>query len=184
MSVLLLSAGVAMVVAQDQGGKDKQAMEMPPMGPPEEIKEMAHLTGTWTVAGKMRMEPTSEWIDYSGTTEYKWICDGVALMGTFQSQMFGMPFMGTSIETYDREMKQWQTTWIDNWGARQSTYLGTKADGKIVYNGDDVMQGMKFKTRITVSNLADTSFDWMMEHSMDGGATWYVAMQGKYTKKM
>lgn len=184
MSLMLLCAGVAMVVAQDTKAPAEAAMEMPPMGPTDEIKAMGHLVGTWETTGKMRMDPTSEWIDYSGTSEYQWIAGGSALMSTFTSTMFGMPFIGHSVETYDRETKQYQTMWVDNMGARQSLYLGTMVDGKLVFMGEDTMGGMTFKTRTTISNMKETSYDFMMEHSMDGGKTWFVGMDGKYTKKM
>lgn len=185
MSLMLLVAGVAIVIAQDHEGHDHgTAQEMPPMGPPEEIKAMAHMVGTWESAGKMRMDLTTEdWINYTGTTEYKWICDGAALMSTYKSQMMGMAYVGTSIETYDRETKMYQTTWIDNMSARQSTYLGKKSDGKVVFLGEDIMQGMTFKSRVTLSNMTDTSYNFLMEHSMDGGKTWAIGMDATYTKK-
>lgn len=195
LSLLLLFAVAITVTAGDKEGhgdkaaKDAQMMaegEMPPMGPPEELKEMAHMVGEWAVTGKMRMDPESEdWTDYEGTTTYEWIADGAALMSTYRAEMFGMPFVGNSIETYDRETGMWQTTWLDNMAARQSTYTGKMVgEDKMVFKGEDKMGGQTFLTRITIANMSNATFDWMLEHSMDGGATWIKFMDATYTKKM
>ena len=193
MSLLLLLAVAITVTAGDEtkpaakeGAEMMAEGQMPEMGAPEELKEMAHMIGDWTVSGKMRMDPaTEEWTEYTGTTSYEWISDGAALMSTYKAEMFGMPFVGNSIETYDRETKMWQTTWVDNMAARQSMYTGSMVgEDKMVFTGEDKMMGDTFKTRITIANMTDTAFDWMLEHSMDGGATWIKFMDATYTKKM
>lgn len=191
LTLLLLCA--ALVSAEDktnqaakEGGEMFGEQEMPPMGPPEELKEMSFMIGEWNVKGKMRTDPTSDvWSEYAGVATYEWVANGAALMSTYESEMFGMAFIGHSVETYDRETKQWQVTWFDSMSGRQSMYTGNMVgDDKMVVKGEDKMAGMTFKTRITVHNMTEKSYDWMLEHSMDGGATWATFMDAHYTKKM
>jgi hypothetical protein len=93
-----------------------------------------------------------------------------------------MPHHGLGLMAFDRETGQWQETWVDNFSARISLYTGKHMEGKHVVSGTDMYKGEKMYTRMTSSNFTDTSYDWMMENSMDG-ENWYTSMKGTYTKQ-
>jgi hypothetical protein len=147
------------------------------------MKELNHLVGDWDIKGRYKMDPTADWQDYSGACTYSYIADGAILNMKYHSQMMGMEFVGMGWQCWDREKKEWQTTWADNMSGRISMYTGTKKDGKTVFTGEDLWQGQAFKSRMSTFDETETSFKWTMEHSMDGGQTWYTSMEATYTKK-
>ncbi len=172
----------AMATAED---KKIEMQGMPEMGPPKEMAAMAGLVGTWTCEMKMKMAPTdTAWGAMSGSASYKMELGGAALRMDFAGDMMGMPFNGISYMTYDREMKQWQSMWVDGMGARiDMTYGNPDKDGKIVMTGESMMQGQKFMVRQTTTIVSPTKHEWMYEMSMDGGKTWWTSMTAVYTKK-
>lgn len=156
---------------------------MPPTGAPEEMQHLKFLVGEWKVAGKYRMDMTKdEWTDSEATCRYAYILDGCALQITYNSEMMGMPYTGMGVQTYDRETKKWQVTWLDNMSARMSLYTGDRNDRTTVFTGEDMYGGEKFLSRMTTWDETDNSFKWKMEHSMDGGKNWLIGMEATYTK--
>ncbi len=180
-SVLLLLG--ATVQAQDST-EQKGAQEMPAMGPPEQMNEITYLVGEWDAVGKLKMDITSdEWTDYAGTCSYELICGGAIIQGVYKMPFMGMEFVGSLMQSYDRETEQWQMTWADNIGGRQSYYSGFRKDGKTVLVGEEKYQGMTTLARMTTFNETETSYNWTMEQSADGGKSWIMTMDAIYTKK-
>ncbi len=183
--VLILVLPSAVLPAQEsrQAGDEKG---MPVMGPPDEIKEMDWIIGIWDVEMKSRFDlQDTNWVHSIGQAKYEWIAGGGALMMTFDSDMMGIPVQGTMLQCYSRELDEWQAVWVDNMGAMISYYTGGHTeDGKTVMTGEDIWEGQKFLTRITTWNETGETFDWMMEHSYDGGETWHVSANAKYVKQI
>jgi hypothetical protein len=48
--------------------------------------------------------------------------------------------------------------------------------------GEDMMGGASMLTRITTKNMTATSYDWIMDMSMDQGKTWATVGTAVYTK--
>lgn len=181
---LFLGVLLGLVVGVTAQEQKTEAQQMPPMGPPEQMKEMAALEGTWDAVMKYKMDPSQEkWDESEGTCTFKYILGGCAMQSVYNSQMMGMPFEGISIHTYDRETEQWQVSWLDNMAARQSMYQGNMTEDRIVLTGEDLWKGLKYLSRITTYNMTDTSYDWMMEMSTDDGKTWSTTMMATYTKR-
>jgi len=176
---------VAALAADAPAAKPEQPTGMPPMGPPEELKQVAYLVGTWDCAMKMKAEMTSDKMsDSKGSATYAYILEGAAITMAFDGEaMPGMKFKGYGIQTWDRENKCWQMTWTDNMSARTSLYTGQHTGDQTVFQGEDQMMGMKYLSRISSFNEKPTSFDWKMEMSMDGGKTWMVMGTATYTKR-
>lgn len=184
LSALVLALAV-IAVAEDAAKTGQPAMpeNMPPMGPPPEMATCAAYVGTWDAAMEMRMDPNAEFAPNAGVAVYSMACGGAALQCDYSSNMMGMPFVGLGLTTYHRDLKQWTTTWIDNIGGHTSVYSGTKADGKVVLMGKDIMAGDTWDTRITETEPKDGKFTFQMEHSTDQGKTWAVYMKSSYTKR-
>jgi len=157
--------------------------EMPPMGAPEEMKALAFLVGDWVAEMEWLMDTTQGWVKSNGTCTYSYVLDGAAMQMDFQSEMTGMPFKGIAFETYDRESKVWQSTWIDNMGARTTLMTGSRENNGSVFEGEEKYQGKNSQMRMYTFNETSTSYDWKMEQSMDGGKTWMESGRAKYTKK-
>jgi hypothetical protein len=159
--------------------------QMPPTGPPAEMKALANLVGTWGYTMKMKMDPASDQFqEIKMTCKMAYILDGAAMTLEHESteQMMGMTFKGLGIQTYDREKKEWQMTWTDNMTGRTGIYTGQRTDSAAVFTGEDVMMGQKYLSRTSMFNCKPTSFDWKMEMSMDDGKTWMVSATATFTK--
>lgn len=171
----------AAVFAKD----DKPAAEgqMPEMGPPKEIKNCAWLIGTWDAAAQMRMSPDAEFAPGTAVATYEYILDGSAIAMTYVQPMGGMEFKGYGVETFDRETGKWQMTWLDNMSARQEMFVGDRKGSGTVMTSEGSYQGKPMWNRISTMNETPTSFDWMGEASMDGGATWYTWGKASYKKR-
>lgn len=178
----LVLCGAMAVWAADPAQTEAPA-GMPPMGAPAEMKQAANLVGEFTVAMKYNMGDTTQWMESSGTLSNVLILDGSAIEGVFNSTFMGMPMNGKGITCYHREKKKWQMTWVDNMGAALSFYEGDFKDGKLVVQGEDVMQGQTYLTRITYSNITPQKHDWLLEMSADGGKTFVPGLRAVYTRK-
>ncbi|MGB5106888.1 MAG: DUF1579 family protein [Candidatus Zixiibacteriota bacterium] len=184
LKLILAIIALCLTMATLAPAQDKKETAVPEMGAPNEIKDLAWLVGTWDVVMKSKWDPTAtEWTEEKGTATYSYVADSAALMMNYESTAMGMPFKGFMLQTYDRETKLWQSAWADNLGARISLLTGTKANGKTVLTGEDMMQGQKMTTRMTTFNETPTKFEWSMESSADGGKTFMTATTAVYTKR-
>lgn len=159
--------------------------QMPPTGPPPEMKALANLVGNWEYTMKMKMDPSSDQFqDVKMTCKMAYILDGAAMTMEHESVdlMMGMKFKGFGIETYDREKKEWQMTWTDNMTGRTAVSTGQRTDSAATFTGQDVMMGQPYLSRVSMSNCKPTSFDWKMEMSIDQGKTWNVMGTATFTK--
>lgn len=183
---MLLMAAVAMA---EEPAAPAEGMQMPEMGAPKEMKELAFLEGAWDVASHFNMSmdgKTEQWVDGKAVATYSYMLDGAAMQCTYNGDpmMPGMPaFKGFMQQAWDRESKQWQATWADNMSGRISLYTGPHDSTQTVLQGEDKMMGMTWLTKITAYNQTPTKFDWKMEASMDGGKTWITSGTAVYTKK-
>jgi hypothetical protein len=140
--------GVAVALAQPQGGKDGKAAQ-PPMLPPgwTEADMMAcveagtpgpkhqHLgtsAGVWTGTNTMWMAPGTEPMKTDVTSTVKMIMDGRYQQVSFEGDMPGMgPFSGMGLNGYDNVSQKFQSVWIDNHGTGMMVGTGElSADGK------------------------------------------------------
>lgn len=177
-----------LAVAQDEPAEVQQEEtqgDMPPMGPPEEMQQLADMVGTWKFDGEMKMDPQSdEWMPFAGTAVFEYDVDGAAMRMDYTSEFMGQPFIGQSMTAYDRETQKWQEIWIDNMAARISVYTGNMEDGKRIMTGKEIWGGQEVLSRQISSDFTDTTFYWVSESSFDNGETWHEMMRGTYTKQM
>ena len=179
---LPMSAGVALGVLALAAGA--AAQEMPPMGPPAEMEQVAFMVGTWKAgAFQSRMGPEDEFQASAATTTVEPILGGSAHRAHFESSLMGMDFAGQGTLTFNRETKRWQNSWVDNMGAYQSFMEGTFDGETLVLEGEDYYQGQSFKMRDTTRKLDDDTLEWTMEMSGDGGATWFTGLKATYQRQ-
>ena len=116
--------------------------------------------------------------DGKATNHVLRILDGKVVQENFTAP----DLIGMSVSSYDAERKVWCQTWVDNSG----TYLdftGTFSDGKMILMRDAIVRGEACKQRMVWYNIEAGQFDWNWERSDDGGATWRVLWQIKYSRK-
>ena len=88
---------------------------------------------------------------------------------------------GTSLNFYDRRTKTWSQAWIDE-GGNALHLSGTFADGRMVLASAPrkTDKGLDVQ-RITWSKAGDRNVRQLWESSTDGGKTWIVVFDGRYT---
>ena len=179
--MILLSVAVllALITPQDRSWAQEGA---PEMGAPAEMKALAPMDGSYDVLVKFKMAPDQPWTESKAKATVEQVLDGCAQRMTFEGTMMGMPMHGISYLVYNRETKEWQTTWIDNFMASMSYYTGKMENGALTVSGVDHMMGMEFHSRATTYDMTDTGFKWKMEQSMDGGKAWAEMMAMEYTR--
>jgi hypothetical protein len=178
--LLLVALAIPLVSAQ---GQEKEAMGMPPMGPPEEMKALAFMEGEWDVEVKWRMDPEAEWTTETATASNKSILSGAVHQSHWKGTMMGMPFEGLEIKTYDREEKRYESIWVDNMGARTSHMSGQLEGDKMVMEGEDLHEGAPYKMRMTMEKRSNDELFYIAETSYDGGETWGKTMEMVYKRK-
>ncbi len=182
-----LLALIALVVLAPAVSADHHASSehaMPPMGAPEEMKQIAAMAGDYDVVFSYKMDPMAdEWTETTATATFTNVLDGAAQQMTFDGEMLGMPFAGIGMVTYDRETKQFQNMWVDSMSARISVYTGNFTDETtMVVEGEDRGMGMTFQSRLTSYNMTDEGWDWKYEMSLDG-TNYMETAKATYRKK-
>jgi hypothetical protein len=165
--------------ASEQPREKQQEM---PMGPPQQVKDAAGMIGTWGFKGEMRMTPEAPWEPFEATADFSYVCGGAAIQMDWRMPSPMGEMIGYSIAAYDRENNEWQETWVDNWSARIIMMTGTEKNGKRVMTGESIDKGQIYHMRNTSWDMAENSFKWQMEVSMDG-ENWFISMKGEYTKQ-
>ena len=179
---LVMCTALVFAAVNSPEGARAQAEGMPQMGAPEEMKALVGMDGTYDVSVKFKMAPDAPWSESVGKATVEQVLEGCAQKMTFEGTMMGMPMHGISYLVYNRETKEWQTTWIDNFMASMSYYTGKMENGALTVSGIDHMMGMKFHTRATSYDMTENSWKWKMEQSVDGGATYADMMMMEYTR--
>ena len=128
--------------------------------------------GEWTVRG-----PAGRVV---GTNRIEQVLGGCAIVEHWTSSGGNH---GTSLNFYDRTARQWTQTWIDNAG-QPLTLAGALRDGRMVMAGTTPGGAGAAATqqRITWTPLEGGDVRQVWESSTDGGATWTIAFDGRYSR--
>ena len=154
------------------------------MGAPEQMKDLEFLVGIWDVDMKFKMEENAtDWTETKGVATYSMDMNGCALRMVYESDFMGHDYVGQMVQCFDRETNKWQSIWVDNMAARISLYDGEKKGDSTIMTGEDIYKGQKFISRISSYNETPDSFDWKMEHSLDGGKTFMTSGMAHYVKR-
>ena len=156
---------------------------MPEWGPPEEIKKLAVMAGTWDYKGKFKWDPAVDvWTEHEAVAEVSVVAGGGAIQMTYTGDMGGMMMHGLSILAYDKAAGKWQETWVDNFVGKISFYFGETVDGARVMTGKEMMDGKVVYSRMTTYDITENSYKFKMEMSEDR-KNWVLSMDGVYTRR-
>lgn len=120
--------------------------------------------------------------DGNGSNRIERVLDGKIIQENFS----GAPtseLRGLSFSAYDHDRKLWCQTWVDNSGSYLD-FTGTFEAGKMILSRDAIVKGETCKQRMVWYNIEPDQLDWNWERSDDGGVTWRVLWQIKYTRKI
>lgn len=116
----------------------------------------------------------------AGTNRIAPILGGCALQESWTGAS-GMS--GHSYNIYDAARKVWHQTWVDSQGTLLQLEGGLEG-GRMRLEGETVdSAGAKTRQRITWEPTGPGGVRQLWEASRDGGATWTVVFDGRYTKR-
>lgn len=188
-AILILAALLLFAVPAiaDQDGSEHHEggqAEMPPMGKPAEMDDLAWLQGEWDVDMEFKMDPMSEeWTQGTASAVTKPVLNGCANRTDFTGEIMGMPFHGIDHTTWNREYERYESVWMDDMGAKMTVMHGQLVDDVMIMEGPDKMQGEEYLNRFTSEKKSNDEVYWVMAMSFDGGKTWNDHMRMTYTRK-
>ena len=138
---------------------------------------------------KNENQPESQFDFWLGEWDCTWGDDGVGsnrveriLDGKIIQENFkGGDMRGISLSAWEAETEQWCQIWVDNSGSYLD-FTGSFHDGKMILSRDAIVRGEACKQRMIWYNITKDEFDWNWERSDDGGLTWKVLWQIKYSR--
>lgn len=89
---------------------------------------------------------------------------------------------GTSTNTYDPHRDLWHQTWVDDRGGFLLLSGGIR-DGSMVLSGEMVDERGPILHRITWTPMDGGEVRQLWETSRDGGATWEIVFDGRYSRR-
>ncbi len=115
-----------------------------------------------------------------GTNKIEPILDGCTLLENWVSTKQSK---GHSFNSYNRGTKQWEQTWVDNFGSIIHFY-GTYADRKMSFTAEDLdLKGEKVYYRFTFFNNENGTVRQLWESSSDK-TEWRIVFDGLYKKRI
>ena len=115
----------------------------------------------------------------AGTNRIEKILDGCVLVENWEGSLGGA---GKSVNFVDPRSGKWRQVWNDSSGGVVE-YAGELRDGAMRLEGEAAKRdGTVARGRVTFTPNPDGTVRQLIERSVDGGATWTVAFDGRYVK--
>ena len=135
--------------------------------------------GEWEVFGKNGVK--------AGDSRITLILDSCIILEEWTSARMnrGIRYAGKSFNTYNRQRRQWQQTWVDNAGGATEYLKGERREGKLVFETEPFWFS---KDTVAVRRLSfyDLGPDKVRQHgeiSKDKGMTWNTEYDLEYRRK-
>lgn len=88
---------------------------------------------------------------------------------------------GRSVSVFDARSGQWRQTWVDNQGGYLD-FSGAFSNSKMVLMRTAMLDGQQFLQRMVWYDISDDRLRWNWERSDDGGVSWEVLWEIRYTR--
>lgn len=88
---------------------------------------------------------------------------------------------GRSVSVFDAQSGQWRQTWVDNQGGYLD-FSGAFSNSRMVLMRAAMLDGQQVLQRMVWYDIGDDSLRWNWERSDDGGASWEVLWEIRYTR--
>jgi len=97
-------------------------------------------------------------------------------------------YNGKSWSVYNKNINQWQQTWVDDQGGYISLTGGMQGDSIILLTAEkkvpsNISATGKIVNRMVYHNITKDAFNWDWESSTDGGNTWKNNWHIHYSRK-
>ena len=115
-----------------------------------------------------------------GANKIELLLGGHLIQETWTSAKGGT---GRSLNYFDPKSGTWKQNWVDDSGGIVR-YEGSVKDGAMHFSGESINpKGEVEIARVTLQPLSDGRVHHLIEHSKDGGKTWYTYFDGTYVRK-
>ncbi len=117
----------------------------------------------------------------AGDNDIEAIDGGCALIERWRG---GGNFSGTSLNSWDRQARQWRQHWVDNQGGLLRL-AGGRQGQRMVLEGSQPhpdKPGITRQQRIAWAPLPDGAVRQLWEQSDDQGASWTTVFDGRYVR--
>ncbi len=118
-----------------------------------------------------------------GTNRVERILDGCVVAETFEAADGERTFRGRSHSVWDPRAQLWRQTWVDNNGSYLDFTGGMSGERMILRRDATLADGSRAQQRMVFRAIERDRFDWDWEVSRDGGATWQLRWQIRYTRR-
>lgn len=143
-------------------------MEVAVSPPPAALAVLDFWLGRWSVRAKGG--------EHAGTDHVERVLGGFAVIEHWRS-VTGEE--GKSLFYFDRSAGTWKQVWvIDGYVKEKSLVLAEPA--RVRFQGVAYADGAAFPDRTTLTALPDGGVEQLIEHSLDGGATWKTSFDAVY----
>ena len=138
------------------------------------MNDFDFLIGSWNVVNRRLRSlfaGSDEWDQFPSTVTCQPIFDGGG-----NTEVIVFPTLGSrgfSLRLFDVEREEWSIYWASSTtGVLYPPVVGTFADGRGDFYGDDTHEGRPIRAHFSWSDITPTSARWEQEFSADGGHTW------------
>lgn len=138
---------------------------------PPETAQLDFFIGKWEVRG-LNQDPNSP---PAGTSHAYYVNDGFVIQDEWRSldANGNVVFRGISLRSYDVQKKNWSINWSMTNLTGYTIIEAEMKDGDLVSTGKGIdHQGREFLERYRYYEIQEKDFNFEMERSYDGGATW------------
>jgi hypothetical protein len=143
--------------------------------------------GRWNVHHRRRVERLAgndEWQEFSGTSDFRPLMDGLANVDDNTLDLPGDPYRAVSIRSFDPATGRWSIWWLDGRrpGVLDVPVVGGFRDGIGRFEADDTFDGRPIRVRFMWTRLDTESPRWEQAFSADGGQTWETNWEMDFTR--
>ena len=133
------------------------------------------IVGTWTsTQRRLRkvLAGSDDWYEFPATSRAWNVMGGAGNVDEIDFPTQG--FSGVTLRLYDPATELWSLYWASSrTGLTLPPMVGRfGADGRGVFSGDDVYDGVPIRCNYIWSRITPESARWEQEFSADGGQTW------------
>ena len=147
---------------------------------PEHARQLER-AGTWDVHSKMWMAPGTAPMESDGVSVCEAVMVGRYTIDRYSSNVFGMIYEGLGMNGYDKQTKQYWSTWSDNMNTGIGIMYGTVDESGKVFTYFGEVHEEKVKSVITENKDGTVLFEMFMIGE-DGSES--KSMEMFYTKRM
>ncbi|GIF25517.1 hypothetical protein BJ973_003794 [Actinoplanes tereljensis] len=138
------------------------------------MNDFDFLIGSWNVASRRLttlFAGGDEWVSFPGTSTSRPIFGGGGNVDEIDFPTLGS--RGFTLRLFDTERKEWSLYWANSTsGLLFPPVVGTFADGRGDFYGDDTHDGKPIRAHFIWSGITPTEARWEQEFSADGGQSW------------